>query len=143
MARCGTCADATWQARPRGSATRIHASTCMAQWWCGRVARPRESTRTPEWHLRGMQSNGLVGDGPTGIVGPSYSIGLVTHLRSIAPPFILANSVYFLCVGLCSLLISSLQDTWQNNVRRMKSRGLRSVNQVNSGRLDRHQAHVR
>ena len=48
-----TRADATWHARPRGSATRAHASACMAQRWRRRVAGPRESMRTPGWRLHG------------------------------------------------------------------------------------------
>ena len=55
MVRCGTCADATWHARPRGSATRTHASACMAWWWRGRVAGPHESTQMPTWRLHGMR----------------------------------------------------------------------------------------
>ena len=86
---------------------------------------------------------GLAGDGPTGIVGSHKIIEAVTHLRKDALPFLLAHSVYFLRVGLCSLLISSLQDTWQNNTCSMKSRELRCVNQVNSCPPDHHQAHVR
>ena len=40
----GTRADATWHARPRGSATRTHALR-----WHGRVAGPHKSMRTPGW----------------------------------------------------------------------------------------------
>ena len=90
-----------------------------------------------------MTAFGLASDGPTSIVGPGKIIGAVTHLRKEAPRFILAHSVYFLHVGLCSLLISSSQDTWQNNTHQMKLRGLKSVNQVNSGPPDHHQAHMR
>ena len=102
MARRGTRAAATWHTRPRGSATRTHSSACVVLMWRGRVAGPHESMRTPGWHLRGIQSHGLAGDGPTGIVGLGYSIGAVTHLRYIAPPFILASSTNLFRVGLCS-----------------------------------------
>ena len=86
----------------RGSATWTHASACMSLMWRGCVAGQCE----PRWMPR-----------LTGIVGPGRIIGAVTYLRKEAPPFILAYSVYFLCVGLCSLLISYLQDTWHNNAR--------------------------
>ena len=46
---------------------------------------------------------GLANDGPTGIVGPGYSIGTLTHLRYIALSFIRAFFAYFFGVGLCSL----------------------------------------
>ena len=104
VARRGTRVDATWHARPRGSATRTHESTCVARRWHGRVARPRESMRTPGWHLCGERVTGLASDGPTSIVGPGYSIGAVTHLRYIALSFIRTFFAYFFCVGLCSLL---------------------------------------
>ena len=74
----GTHADATWHARPRGSATQTHASACVALMRRGRVARPRG-------HLRGACGArgivfGLAGDGPTDIVDPSNSIGAVTQM---------------------------------------------------------------
>ena len=141
VARRGTYADATWHARPRGSATKTHPSACVALMWCRHHASPR-GCLGGAYVARGIVF-GLAGDGPTGIVGPGYSIEAVTHLRYIAPRFILANSIYFLCVGLWSLLIYYLQDTRQNNARRMKSPGLRSSNQVNSGPPDHHQQHVR
>ena len=56
----------------------------------------------PKWH----DNDGLAGDGPTGIVGPGYSIGVVMHLRYIALPFILTKFTNFTHVGLCSLLFS-------------------------------------
>ena len=74
----GTRADVTWHARPRGSATQTHASACVGLMWRGPVARPRESTRTPEWCLRGKMVFGLANDGPMGIVGSANSIGAVT-----------------------------------------------------------------
>ena len=79
-------------ARTCGRATRVHADARVAPTWQDRVR--------------------LADDGPMGIVGPCYSIGVVTQMCYIVSPFILANSVYFLRVGLCSLLISSLLDTW-------------------------------
>ena len=70
-------------ARTRGKVTRAH---------------------TDAWVVpRGMRSDGLMSDGPTGIVGPGYSIGVVTHLRYVVPHFILAISLHFFRVGLCSL----------------------------------------
>ena len=71
----------------------------------------------PRWRVRGMRVFELASDRATGIVGPGKIIGAITHLPKEATPFILSYSVYFLNVGLCSLLISSLQDTWQNNAR--------------------------
>ena len=68
---CGTCADATWHARPRDSATRTHASAYVALMWRECVARPRMSTWTPGWRLRGRRVFRLASDGPTGIVGPN------------------------------------------------------------------------
>ena len=56
------------------------------------------------------------------LVGPGYRIGAVTHLRYTAPPYILAKFAYFLGVGLCSREVSSLQDTWHCQKRRMRSR---------------------
>ena len=70
-------------ARTRGRATRAHADARVVP--------------------RGMRSDMLAIDGPTGIVGPGYSIGAVTHLRYVAPRFILAISLHFFRVGLCSL----------------------------------------
>ena len=104
----GTRVDVTWHTRPRGSATWTHPSPCVALMWRGCMAGPREPTEMPRWHLRGMRVFRLESDGPTGIVGSGKIIGEVTHLRKEAPPFILAYSVYFLRVGLCSLLIFSL-----------------------------------
>ena len=48
VARRGTRANATWHARPRGSAAWTHMSACMARRWRGCVAGPHESTRTHE-----------------------------------------------------------------------------------------------
>ena len=45
MAWRGTRMDVTWQARPRGSTMRTHASACVVRRWRGRVARPQESTQ--------------------------------------------------------------------------------------------------
>ena len=43
VARHGTCVDATWHTRPRGSATRTHARTCVAWMWRVRMAEPRDN----------------------------------------------------------------------------------------------------
>ena len=102
MAWRGTHADVTWHTRPRGSATQTHVSACMARRWHERMARPRESTRMPGWRLHGERVTGLASDGPADIVGPSYSIGVVTHLRYIPLSFIPTFFAYFFCVGLCS-----------------------------------------
>ena len=51
----GTRTDATWHARPCGSATQTHASACVAQRWRGRVAGPREPTQMPGWRLYGRR----------------------------------------------------------------------------------------
>ena len=60
-------------------------------------------------------------------------------MRYTAPRYILVFSYYFLCVGLCSRLRSSLQDTWQNSGRRMQSYQLRHVDRVDLGPCDHHQ----
>ena len=61
----GTYADATWHARPRGRATRTHASAYMARRWCRHVAVPRESMWTLGWrHL--VVCEGFASEGPTG-----------------------------------------------------------------------------
>ena len=61
VARCGTRGeDASPRKRLRGAD--------VAHGEC--VAGPREPTQMPGWHLRGMQSNRLASDGPTGIVDP-------------------------------------------------------------------------
>ena len=87
---------ATWQshASPRGrlrgvdvvqtrdGATRVHADAWVAP--------------------HGKRVFGLVGDGPTGIVGPSNRIGAVTQVRKGAPLYICAISFLFLYVRLCS-----------------------------------------
>ena len=67
------------------------------------MAGPSEPTRTPSWRLHGMKSNRLASHGPTGIVGPSKSIGAVTQRLMGLSPFIVADSEIFFCVGLCSL----------------------------------------
>ena len=53
-ARRETHADATWHARPRGRATRVHAGALVALMCRRRVAGPHEPTRTPGWRLHGM-----------------------------------------------------------------------------------------
>ena len=63
------------------------------------VAGPREPRRTLWWCLRGMRVVGLASDGPTGIVGPSNSIGVVTQMHKGAPPYIRAISLYFFLCG--------------------------------------------
>ena len=84
-----TRADATWHARPHGSATLTHA------WRWRDHASPHGRPGGTTWRWERLAS-----DGPTGIVGPGNSIGTVTQRRYFAPPFILAKSPLFLCVGL-------------------------------------------
>ena len=55
------------------------------------------------------------------LVGLSEMIEAVTQMRYAAPHYILDFSLYFLRVGLRSLLISSLQATWQHCERQMRS----------------------
>ena len=57
MARRWTHTDATWHARPCGSATWTHASACVALMWHEHVAGPREPMRTPGWCLRGTRNS--------------------------------------------------------------------------------------
>ena len=134
----GTRPDATWHARPRGSATRAHESACVARRWRGCVAGPRESTRTPRWHHMAESQAGRWW--AHGLVGPGKSIGAVTQRRYAALPYILTYPTNFLRVGLCSLIISSLHDTWQNNGRQMQSYRLRHVNRMNPSPRDHHQS---
>ena len=92
----GTRTDATWHARPRGSAARPHTRR-----WLGHVARPRESTRTPGWrHAAVWEACEWWAHGS---VGPCNSIGAVTQRRYFAPSFILVYPFIFLRVGLCPL----------------------------------------
>ena len=49
VVRRGTRADATWHARPHGSATRTHASACVALMWRGHVAGPRGRLSGATW----------------------------------------------------------------------------------------------
>ena len=65
-------------------AMRVHADARVARMWHECIA--------------------MADDGPTGIVGPEYSIGAVMHLCYIAPPFICMFSAFFSRVGLIYLL---------------------------------------
>ena len=89
--------EATWQ---RHAYPRAHLRGMDVACTCGNATRAHADAQVAP---RGMRSDGLASDGPTGIVGPSYSIGAVTHLRYVAPSFILAISLHFFGVGLCSL----------------------------------------
>ena len=87
--------DATWHAGPRGTAAGAHS---MSGWrlggadvWQGHASRRGRPGGTT-WHCERAGR----------FVGPAYSIRAVTHLRYVAPPFILALSLFFFHVGLCS-----------------------------------------
>ena len=136
----GTRVDATWHARPRGSATRTHTSACMGLMWRGCVAGLGVPMKTPGWRLHGKRVFELASDEPMGIVGPSKFIRAVTQSLHFFPPFIRRFSFLFLCVGLCSLLILESQVTWHIVVRKMKSCRFTCVNLVDLGPLDRHQS---
>ena len=53
-------------------------------------------------------------------------------MRYAAPPYIRKFSLYFLCVGLCSLLIFPLQDTWQRHKHWMREHQIKRVDVVDS-----------
>ena len=55
------------------------------------------------------------------MMGPGISIGAITQMAKGALPFIPVDSINSFRVGLCSLLICELQDTWQHHSRRMQS----------------------
>ena len=79
-----------------------------ADMWCGRVAGPRESTRTPG----GMSSDRLAIDGPTGIVGLGESIGVVKQRLRGALPFLPDDLHLFSPCWTMFPLIFSLHDMW-------------------------------
>ena len=68
----------------------------------------------------------------------SYATRAATQRRYSTPPFILTCFIDFLCVGLCSRLISPVQATWQYCGRWMPSRHVKSVDHVDSGPRDHH-----
>ena len=70
---CGTRADATWHARPRGTTMPTQVSACVVWRGRGRVAGPRESMRTHGWRhvawgLHGWQMMGPRVSGPRWVV---------------------------------------------------------------------------
>ena len=81
----------------------------------GRIAR---STWTPVW---GSTWRRMAGEGPTGIVGPSESIGAVTQMRYRLTQFIDAIFLRFSRVGLCHVLCFNVQVTWRPFGRLMRS----------------------
>ena len=87
----------------------------------------------PTWH----ESVTLAGNGPTGIVGPGYSIGAVTHWRKGAPPYIRAISLYFFSCG--TNLFLSFAGHMAKRGASNRSRQDWSVNQVESSPPDHHQ----
>ena len=89
--------------------------------WRRCVPGPREPMRTLGWRLHGKRSGMMACDEPTHIVGLGESIGAVTQELKRAPLFIRIFFDYFLRVGLCSHLISKIQDTWQHGMRWIKS----------------------
>ena len=129
--------NATWHARPRGSATQTHTRR-----WRGRLAGPRESTQMPEWRHMAREWLGLRVMGPW-VSGPKleYWGGNTKALRSLT-----FYTLPFRRFPPCGTMFSwnrKSQVTWHYATRRMRPSWLKCIDCVEPSPPNCHQMHVR
>ena len=134
MAR-GTRANATWYARPRGSATRT-----QVQRWPERVARPCESTQTPGWHhvvvWGGWQVKAPQVSGP-------WLDSWGTNARALFRPTLYTWVLWiFSPCGTMFHVLFCLQDTCQRHRHWMNMHQMMCVDAVDSGSTRSPSEHV-